>query len=207
VAILPNAVDPEEWQLRRVLQRDVVNIAAVMRLAPRKRGTALLRALSLVCGLLPPGIRVRLHIAGDGQERGKLERLARQLGLGDVVLFHGALPLPAVKLLLSQSHFLVQPSTLEAFGIAALEARAAGLPVVAMRESGVSEFIHHGEDGLLAKDDEELAQHIFLLCINDAIRSALTEHNVRTPVAFTWERTVAAHLAMYERARHLCSMK
>lgn len=207
VDILPNAVDAAAWRVAHRPPADVVVIACVMRLVPRKRGEALLQALRTAVSRLPAGIHVRLEIAGDGPERGRLERLARRLELDGCVRFWGALTPPEVKSLLARSHFFVLPSLLEAFGIAALEARAAALPVVAMRESGVAEFITHGLDGLLAGDDAEFADCILRLCADPRLRVELTAHNARTPVAFTWDRTLSAHFAVYERARLLAALR
>lgn len=203
VDVLPNALVPAEWQLALHPPTDVINLACVMRLAPRKRGAAFLRAFSVVRDQLPASIRVCLQIAGDGPERARLERLSRRLGLADCVRFRGSLSIDDVKALLAESHVVVLPTILESFGIAALEARAAGLPVVAMRAGGVSQFIVHEKEGLLAADDAELAQHLLRLCTNAPLREAVTAHNQRTPVAFTWDRTLAAHHTVYARARQL----
>lgn len=205
VDVLPNALVPAEWQLTLHPPQNEIAIACVMRLAPRKRGAALLHAFRVVRDQLPGNTRVCLHIAGDGPERARLERLARRLGVADGARFHGTLSTAAVKTLLAESHIFVLPTILESFGIAALEARAAGLPVVAMRAGGVSQFITHEKEGLLAGNDHELAQHLLRLCLDASLRAAITTHNQATPVAFTWDRTLAAHAAVYARARELCS--
>jgi glycosyltransferase involved in cell wall biosynthesis len=201
VVVLPNAVDPSEWQLLHHPPSDTIAIACVMRLARRKRGEVLLRALQEVRRSAP--LPVTLHLAGEGSERPRLERLARRLGLDEVVRFHGTATREQVKAILSTSHFFALPSKLEAFGIAALEARAAGLPVVAMRESGVREFITSGEDGLLAADDEQFTHCIQRFCTDPVLLGRITTHNRETPVAFTWDRSIALHLATYERAHQL----
>ncbi|HVS51222.1 MAG TPA: glycosyltransferase family 4 protein [Opitutaceae bacterium] len=203
IDIVPNAIVPAEWQVARQPPAAFVAIACVMRLAPRKRGAVLLRALRAALDHLPTDVRVRLEIAGDGAERRRLARLARQLGLGESVQFLGILDVRGVKALLARSHFFVLPTAAESFGIAALEARTAGLPVVAMRASGVTEFIAHGREGVLANDDRELAQHLARLCTDAAEREAIAHHNESTPVTLTWDRSLAAHLALYARAREL----
>ena len=203
VDILPNAIEPAEWRLTPRAPAGVINIACVMRLVPRKRGATLVRAMREVFSQLPAKIRVRLQIAGDGPERARLERLTRQLGLSDSIHFLGSLNPAEIKILLARSHFFVLASKLEAFGIAALEARAAGLPVIAMRDSGVSEFIVHGREGLLAADDAEFAHQLFRLCTDTPLRNSIAGYNRSVPVTFTWEQTLAAHLATYERARRL----
>jgi glycosyltransferase involved in cell wall biosynthesis len=205
VDVLPNAIDPDAWRLAHRPPAGTINIACVMRLVRRKRGAALIRAFEIVRSQLPKTFDVCLQIAGDGPDRARLEELVRQFRLTGAVRFLGSMTSADVKALLATSHFFVLPSRLEAFGIAALEARATGLPVVAMREGGVGEFISHGQEGLLAGDDGQLATHMLALCVDATLRTAITAHNRTTPVAFTWERTLAAHFATYERARRLCA--
>jgi glycosyltransferase involved in cell wall biosynthesis len=203
VSILPNAITPAEWRMVPNPPRDVINVACVMRLAPRKRGAALLAAAKTVRAQLPAGVRVRFQIAGDGPERRRLERRARRLGLADGVEFLGAVEPARVKALLAASHFFVLPAELEAFGLAALEARAAGLPVVAMRAGGVGEWLQDGVEGLLADDDAEFARHILRLASDPRLRATIAAHNRTIAVTFTWERALAAHLAIYTQARSL----
>ena len=91
------------------------------------------------------GRAARLRLVGDGPERAAAEALARELGVaGDVELVgeHGDLP----ALLAGAAAFLL-PSETESFGLAALEALAAGIPVVASRVGGLPEVVRDGEDG------------------------------------------------------------
>ncbi|HEX7631439.1 MAG TPA: glycosyltransferase family 4 protein [Lacunisphaera sp.] len=201
VHVLPNAVEPSEWRLTPNPPADRIVVAAVMRLAPRKRGAALLRIARDVRRQLPPSVRLTWRLAGDGPERARLERQARRLGLADEVEFLGAISPPAVKTLLAGSHLFALPAELEAFGLAALEARAAGLPVVAMRSGGVGEWLAEGREGLLAADDAEFGRHILRLATDAEFRANLAAHNRATPVTQTWARSLAAHLELYAHAR------
>ena len=67
----------------------------------------------------------------------------------------------------------VAPARLESFGIAAIEARAAGLPVVARADSGVREFVQDGVEGLLAGSDEAMVDALVRLVMRS--RSAATD--------------------------------
>lgn len=203
VESLPNAIVPDEWRVAVAPFGDTVNVACVMRLAPRKRGSALLIAVREVRRQLPPGLQLKFRIAGDGPERGKLEWWARRLGVDDCIQFVGATDTEGVKALLATSHFFVLPTELEAFGLAALEARAAGLPIVAMRSGGVGEWLENEKEGLLADDDAGLANCILRLATDPVLRQTMADHNRSTPVAFTWERTLRAHLDVYARAKGL----
>jgi glycosyltransferase involved in cell wall biosynthesis len=97
----------------------------------------------------------RLLIAGDGPERGALERLARELGLGGRVIFAGWRE--DVGALLAAAAVLVCPSRVEPLGNVILEAWSAGRAVVASRVSGPAELIRDGEDGLLVPPEQPRA--------------------------------------------------
>jgi N-acetyl-alpha-D-glucosaminyl L-malate synthase BshA len=89
----------------------------------------------------------RLVMVGDGPERGPAEMLARQLGIDKHVTFLGKQD--HVERLIPKHHVLLMPSEMEAFGLAALEAMACGVPPVATRIGGVPELIDDGVDGFL----------------------------------------------------------
>ncbi len=88
-----------------------------------------------------------LLMAGDGPERGPAERLARELGVERHVTFLGKQD--HIERLIPQARVLLLPSEHEAFGLAALEAMACGVPPVATRVGGVDELVTHGVDGYL----------------------------------------------------------
>jgi glycosyltransferase involved in cell wall biosynthesis len=83
--------------------------------------------------------RLRLVLAGEGAELGPMRALANELDLADRVLFTGGVAEPAV--LYASADVFAFPSRYEAFGIALLEAMAAGLPVVATRTGGIPELV------------------------------------------------------------------
>jgi glycosyltransferase involved in cell wall biosynthesis len=206
VRVLPNGIHPRAWAVPRRVGRTggqgdgVVRIASVMRLAPRKRPRALVSIAERVVAALPGELRVRIRIAGDGPERGAVERLVRRKGLGDVIELLGWRPRGALRALYAESEAFVLPSILESFGIAALEARCAGLPVIAMRRAGPAGFVRHEEEGLLADDDADMAAQIVRLATDDALRTAIARHNRDTTPAETWDAVLGRHEALYHEA-------
>jgi phosphatidylinositol alpha 1,6-mannosyltransferase len=97
----------------------------------------------------------------------------------------------------------VLPAIRESFGISALEARSAGLPIVAMQHSGVAEFVEHGRGGLLARSDAEFVAHVASLARDRQLLERLAAYNQRTPPPFDWRTVVDAHLAIYCEAMAL----
>ncbi|MFC8503749.1 glycosyltransferase family 4 protein [Pedococcus sp. NPDC057267] len=206
VRVIPNGVDQDDWRsLRRRAthraaggdgadlrqpgaagQRPVV-VAAVMRLSQRKRPFALLRALRRAQHHLGTEQQIHLVVAGDGPWRAVLEAYARLRGVSGAVTFRGRLPRDEVRELLGSADAFVAPATRESFGIAALEARCAGLPVVAMSSGGVREFVRHEVEGLLCDDDEELALGLARIARDEALRRRLHDHNLTVQTRVGWK--------------------
>ena len=90
---------------------------------------------------------IRGLIAGDGPLRGDLERMAADMGLGDVVTFLGYQP--DIRPVLAGSDVVMLLSRAEGLPLVPLEAMAAGLPVVATSVGGVPEVVRHQQTGLL----------------------------------------------------------
>ncbi|HEV7657870.1 MAG TPA: glycosyltransferase [Mycobacteriales bacterium] len=78
---------------------------------------------------------------------------------------------PEIRSLYEQPDLFVAPAVLESFGIAALEARCAGLPVLARTAGGIGEFGGHDRHGLLAGSDSELVRDLVRLAADSAERS------------------------------------
>ncbi|WP_437981592.1 glycosyltransferase [Sorangium sp. So ce117] len=129
------------------IPRDAWVVGSVGRLSPVKNHALLVRAAATS---LPRDGRVLL--VGEGAERGRLDALARELGVSERVLFAGERhDVPA---LLAALDVFALPSLSEGLPLALLEAMAAGLPVVATDVGGVSTVLVHGETGFLVPSDE-----------------------------------------------------
>ena len=116
---------------------------------------------------------LRVEIAGSGPQREKLEEAVAHAGLEGQVKFLGWIDdLPSV---LSRWDVFVMPSLEEGFPIAALDAMAAGLPVVATSVGGVPELIEDGKTGCLVppRDAEALASRLRLLLCNPELRVSM----------------------------------
>ena len=92
---------------------------------------------------------VALFIAGEGDERGPLERRVEELGLQERVRFLGAQPRARVVELFAAADASILSSTWENFPHTVVEALAVGTPVIATTVGGVAEVVHDGENGLL----------------------------------------------------------
>jgi glycosyltransferase involved in cell wall biosynthesis len=218
-AVLPNATDVAWWRApaRRgaaagaaVPRREPgeVRLVTAMRFARKKRPLALVDLLAAAARAAPPGARVRLVAAGDGPLGPALARAARARGLADALVLPGWLPRAALRALYHDADAFVLPTVHESFGIAALEARAAGLPVLGRAGTGLAGFVGRGAarggapDGVLAPDDGALAAAAARLAADAPWRRALqAASRDRPPREFDWPAVVAAHEAAYDVVR------
>jgi len=204
VAVIPNGIDNDAWRVTP-LPRDAstVTLVSVMRLAPRKRPMHLLKMVRQVCDQLPPGIRLRLLIIGEGPERSSMEKYLARHDLSAVVDLVGRRTRDEIRDEFSRADVFVAPANLESFGIAALEARCAGLPVVAMARTGIREFVANGTEGLLAQSDRDMVTQLLRLVRDPDLRQRIAAHNREVPSAVDWTVVAEANVEVYHRAMAL----
>ena len=171
-----------------------------MRMAPRKRTLPLVRIVAAAADRLAEAVQVRATLVGDGPERARAEKYVRERGLADSVRFSGRLDRAGILDVLAESDVYLQPSVRESFGLAALEARTAGLPVVARSQTGTTEFVSDGVEGLLADDDAGLVRALVTMGRDRGMLERMAEHNRTTPPAQAWPHVLGVVRAAYERA-------
>ncbi|MEP6631998.1 MAG: glycosyltransferase [Lapillicoccus sp.] len=207
ITLLSNGIDQDGWRMSGA--PDVpgeLHLVAVMRLAARKRPLALLRMVRRAQATLDRSgepTRLRLTVAGEGPLRASMERYLARHGMSDLVNLVGRLDRPGVRSLLGRSHVFLAPADLESFGIAALEARCAGLPVVAKERGGIGEFIGHEREGLLCGSDHEMEAAVVRLARNPKLRLRIAAHNRTADCHVAWDAMLAATDRVYERAYQL----
>ena len=203
VDLVPNGADLERWvPTETVGPVPPVRAVATMRLAPRKRGPALVAVIEDAVAQVGHGA-LTVDIVGDGPMRSPMEAAVRRRGLADVVTMHGRLDRDRLPELYRGAHVFLAPAALEAFGIAALEARAAGLVVIARRGTGIEEFVTDGLDGLLVDDDAGMARALSRLVHEPELLIALQARARAVRPVFGWSHTLDAADALYARARAL----
>jgi len=92
---------------------------------------------------------LRVIIAGAGDDRGRLEKITRELGITDRVEFRGLVDDAELVTLFSEAAVFVMPSIAELQSIATMEAMASALPVVAANAMALPHLVHDGENGFL----------------------------------------------------------
>lgn len=201
VLVVPNGIDPVEWAVTPgPAQSDTLRLVTVMRLAPRKRTLPLVRMIAAVRRALADETDVTATVIGDGPMLQRAEREVAAQGDDDAIRFTGRLDRDGIRAVFAESDAYVQPSVKESFGLAALEARSAGLPVVARRQSGTTQFVHEGVEGLLAEDDPGMVAALVRLGRDRPLLDRIAEHNRSTPPAETWPRVLETVDAAYATA-------
>ncbi len=184
--VIPNAIDPGEFPTVPMPADSVPRVAVIANHHPYKRIDLFLRAFRLLGEWIP---EARATLAGDGVERGRLERLAQELGLSERVTFAGLVP--DTRAIVGSSHVVALTSEVEGFPNALLEAMAQGRPVVATRVGGVAELVRDGEDGFLtALDPHEIAARLRILLTDPVVRDRMARSATERTRVVTWERVV-----------------
>lgn len=201
VLVLSNGIDPDAWSVEpRGAAPGHLRIATVMRLAPRKRTLPLLRMIALARRGLEGTTEVTATVVGDGPMRDRAERYVAEHRLESAVTFAGRLDREGVRDVLAASDVYLQPSIKESFGLAALEARTVGLPVIVRSQSGSTQFVRDGVEGLVAQDDAGMVAALVRLGSDRPLLERMTQSNRRHPPRESWPEILAAVDRAYEQS-------
>jgi L-malate glycosyltransferase len=173
IRITPFGVDMARFRPRRDPDRtaDMV-IGMVKTLEPKYGVTTLVHAFRLVASRHR---HARLLIVGSGSQRNSIQALISSYGLSSRAEVLPAVPHPEVPRLLRRIDIFAMPSYQESFGVAAVEASACGLPVVASRVGGLPEVVVDGKTGILVPpgDTKALAGALDELIASPELRDRL----------------------------------
>lgn len=169
------------------------SIAFIGRITQQKGPEAFVEAAVLIHERMPDA---RFVMAGDGNMLAQMRSLVRALGLSDAFSFPGFVDRNEVKRLLAHSRVLVMPSLSEPFGLAALEAIEAGVPVVLSRNCGLAERIPSARC-VDPEDIESIAEATCMLLDDPALARACAEAALREAAELGWDKSTAALLDVY----------
>jgi glycosyltransferase involved in cell wall biosynthesis len=194
ISVVPNGVAPEFFLAPRpAAGPGPLRLLYVGRLGAQKNVGRLLEALGLCAE------PVRLHVVGEGEQREQLEAQAARLGLTDGrVGFRGRREGAELVEEYANAQAFVLPSDREGMALAAMEAMAAGLPVLATAVPGNTELID-GVGLLVEPNPQALAAGIDALA-DAALRTELAARSAARAARYTWGAAVAAVEAAYDKA-------
>ena len=180
IAVVPELIDLNTWrQLFRAnpatKPAGEFTVLCVCRFYPRKRVALLLRAAHLLRRQIP---ELRVRVVGGGPESDSLLRLWRELRLESVVTWVGEAPRHELAREYNRADVFCLPSVQEGFGIAFLEAMAAGKPIVAARAAAIPELVRRG---VLVEPDnaEALADGIWGLWRDPVLRNKIQQEQCK----------------------------
>ncbi|MCQ9372924.1 glycosyltransferase family 4 protein [Methyloversatilis sp. XJ19-13] len=176
-----------------------MELVTVCRLDERRKNIdQVLRALAQ----LAPDHAFNYRVVGEGARRTELQALAAELGIADRVEFTGRLAFDALRSALARADLFVLAASIEqgsheGFGIAYIEANAAGTPVLAARLAGAAEAVDEGRSGLFVDDTD-------VTSLVSALRKVLSGELRFDPEAcrafarrFSWDSVVEQALPFY----------
>jgi glycosyltransferase involved in cell wall biosynthesis len=170
IRVIYNGVETEKFLdlTRKYEKKNKITIGSLGRLTEQKGFDFLIEVLAIL-----KDKKINCLLAGEGEDRGKLEKQIKKVGLSERVKLLGWQK--NTKEFFDSLDIFILPSRWEGFGLAILEAGLAGLPVIASRVDGIKEIIEDKVDGLLFKKEnvEELAEKIRYLTDNPEERKKL----------------------------------
>lgn len=170
VFYIPNGLDSIP---KKTSSLDNKNIISVGRLSKEKGFDDLLKVFKKISN---KDSDIRLNIVGDGVEKNNLLELAKELKLGDKVVFHGYQNKEYINDLLLNSSLYVMTSHTESFGLVLIEAMSYGVPCISYTSAqGANEIINDGINGYLIEDrnEDEMIDKINLIIEDDKLRKKL----------------------------------
>lgn len=203
IEVIPNFVCPEEYKpkidcdLRESLSPDGSPVLVhVSNFRPVKRPVDCVEILARVL----KQTKARLVMVGDGSERTNCIHRARCLGVSDNCLFVGKQP--NIVDYLCASDVLLLPSEQESFGLAALEAMAVQVPVIASRVGGLPEVIDDGETGYLSAvgDVDKMADDAARLLMDPKLRKEMARRARASAIErYSTHKIIPQYIEFYER--------
>ena len=204
IAVIPNFVCESDYARHPVAElRSSLSpqgeplLVHVSNFRPVKRPVDCVEILARV---LEQGIKTRLIMVGDGSERPNVEHRARCLGVFDKCIFVGKQP--KIVDYLSAADVLLLPSEQESFGLAALEAMACEVPVIASRVGGVPEVVTDGETGFLSEvgDVKKMAEDAARLLTDAKLRRETGKRARESALArYRTDIVIPQYIEFYER--------
>lgn len=204
ITVIPNFVCQEDYarhpedDLRKRLAPDGEPLLVhVSNFRPVKRPVDCVEILARV---LKQGIKTRLVMVGDGSERTNAEHRARCLNVYEQCSFVGK----QAKIVdyLSAADVLLLPSEQESFGLAALEAMACEVPVIASRVGGIPEVVDDGETGFLSEvgDVDKMARDVARLLTDERFRKEMGKRARESAVSrYRTDIVIPQYLDFYEK--------
>lgn len=204
--IIPNAVNVQRFQqpVAALPDKSGPTLLSVGVLKPRKGYHVIVQAMSAIRAAIPDACTVFIGSTSDNTYYLQLVEQAQRAGLTDAIQMPGKVPDATLLGWLHAAdvfvlHSLNVGDSFEGFGLAYLEASAAGLPVIGTRDCGAEDAIVDGETGLLVpqRDSVALADAAIRLLRDTALRQRMGERGQAFAAQHSWDRAAGSTLDLY----------
>jgi L-malate glycosyltransferase len=204
IEVIPNFICPKQYQRNRdlPLRRELAPnseqlLVHVSNFRPVKRP---IDCVEILAHVRAKDANARLVMVGDGPEYSAVHHRARQLGVLDETVFVGKQARIADYLAVADVFLL--PSEQESFGLAALEAQACEVPVIASRVGGVPEVVNEGESGFLSDvgDTEKMSADVLKFLNDEELRRCFGKRGRELAISrYSSDLIIPQYLAFYEK--------
>lgn len=205
IFITPFGVDTEKFKNLNIEKKENEIIIGIVKTLTEKYGIEyLIKAIKELENILDIENykKIKLLIYGKGELKNKLEDLTKELQIEDKVIFKGYISNEDVPKALNEMDIFVVPSILdsESFGVAAVEAMACEIPVIASSVGGLKEVIIDKETGYLVpkKDHKEIAKYLKKLILDKNLRTSLGKNGRKRVLEnYDWNSNVDYMIKIY----------
>ena len=206
INVIPNffcpkhiSIEADEEFRSRISPEGQPILTHISNFRPVKRVLDVVKLFSEVC----KSKDMRLLLVGDGPDRAAAEQLCRELDVEEKVVFLGKVKNPIEPLMISDLFIL--PSEAESFGLAALEAMAVGVPVIATNAGGLPELVENGVSGHLCEvgDIDKMASCVLEILSNDKSISEYRSSTLERAQNFRIDFILPKYLEIYNRVINL----
>lgn len=202
IHVIPPGIDLTRYTatVRKWKQGEALELLSVGHLLPHKGGYI---AAQAVRQLLDQGLKVRLHLLGDGPDREKIKAYIREQGLEDSVILHGRVAPSEVDAYYRQAHLYVAMSSFESWGQASyLEALASGLPLVTFVNEGAAVIMQDAVSGYRVpkRTPESLASVVATIMSAPELITAMSKEARKLgETNYDWSTVLVPHyLTLYQ---------
>ena len=207
--IIPNGIDTRQFrpsliqiEVRprlevgpRLNRLDIFQILCVTRITPRKNIRYLIEAVNQLCKKYT---NLNLQIVGEGDEKGNLEKLAKELGIEKQINFAGLIPHEKLPAYYQSACVYVLPSQNEGMSNSMLEALSSGLPLLATDTGGTKELVEDGVNGFIIKmkNSEDIAEKLEILIKDEELRKKMGQKSREKAEGMNWESVAQKYVSM-----------
>lgn len=200
ISVIPNGIDTQEFQPAEKKENDgYIRILCVSRLTQRKGIRYLLEAIRLLSE--DKQYKLKLWIAGEGEEMFALKELAQKLGIVDKIKFFGRVAHERLAVYYQRADIFCLPSLNEGMSNTLLEALSAGMPVVTTVTGGTAELVRDGENGFCVaqRSAKDLAEKLKVLIDDEALRKRFGRKSRTFAEYMSWKNVALAYKDVYQK--------